>query len=318
MATRTLGCVTTPNASRRRCAQLPSFASELRRQLAARTGSTNAGGTHPRVELAGIADAAGTRDDSGVTLRTSSAAVARSVVRLWRSEFGLEPHLDTSGPDRFGRARYAVRVEGTRAIQAAEELRVARERALREASRISGSPASVAYLKGAFQGAGSVTQPGYRRGHHLEFVHADEEFTKRVAALSPATLKVSRRRGRFVAYAKGADRVTTLLAQMGLDEAVLEYEARAVLGEAKANANRVTNFDAANAGRTATAAARQHKALQAIDPERLPPALKEMLELRLDHPDASLAELARLGSLTKSAANHRLRRLVALSGEPVN
>ena len=65
--------------------------------------------------------------------------------------------------------------------------------------------------------------------------------------------------------------MTTLLAQMGLHDAVLEYEARAVLGEAKANANRVTNFDAANAGRTATAAARQQRALEAWTPPSSPP-----------------------------------------------
>ena len=118
-----------------------------------------------------------------------------------------------------------------------------------------------------------------------------------------------------MAYTKSADGVTTLLAQMGLHDAVLEYEARAVLGEAKANANRVTNFDAANAGRTAAAAARQQRALETLDPAGLPPALGEMLELRLEHPDASLAELARLGGLSKSAANHRLRRLVAISSQ---
>ena len=304
----------TRSVSRRRCARLPSFASELRRQLAARTGSANAGGTHRRAELAGLADAAGTRDDFGMTSRTPSAAVARSAVRLWRSEFGLEPRLDASGPDAFGRTRYAVRVEGNRAVQSAEELRIERERALREAGSRPGSPASAAYLRGAFQGAGSVTPPGYRRGHHLEFVHPDEEFVRRVAILSRAPLKVVRRRGRWVAYAKGADGVTTLLAQMGLHEAVLEYEARAVLGEAKANANRVTNFDAANAARTAVAAARQQEALQRLDPEGLPEALGEMLVLRLEHPDASLAELARLGGISKSAANHRLRRLAARAG----
>jgi DNA-binding transcriptional regulator WhiA len=38
-----------------------------------------------------------------------------------------------------------------------------------------------------------------------------------------------------------------------------------------------------------------------------------MLELRLEYPDASLAELAHLGHLSKSAANHRLRRLVSIS-----
>ncbi len=296
---------------------MPSFASELRRQLAARTGTSGgAQGDGPlgKTELAGLVDAAGVHDGSGVTLYTPSAAVARSLVRLWRSEFGLEPRLDASGPDPFGRARYAVRVEGNRAVQAAEELRIERERSLREAGSRPGSPTGAAYLRGAFQGSGSVTRPGYRRGHHLEFVHEDEEFARRVAALSRALLKVVRRRGRWVAYAKGADAVTTLLAQMGLHDAVLEYEARAVLGEAKANANRVTNFDAANAARIAVAAARQQEVLQSLDPATLPEALWEMLELRLEHPDASLAELARIGGITKSAANHRLRRLTARAG----
>ena len=283
---------------------MPSFASELRRQLAARR-STPGGGPHRRAELAGLVDAAGLRDDSGLVFRTPSAAVARSVVRLWRLEFGLEPRLFPPGPNPFGRARYAVRVEGNRALQAAEELRAERERAVREAGS-----AGVAYLRGAFQGAGSVTRPSYRRGHHLEFVHEDEAFVRHVAVLSRARLKVVRRRGRWVAYVKSADEVTMLLAQIGLHEAVLQYEARAILGEAKANANRVTNFDAANAARTA---ARQQEALEGLDTKKLPKALREMLELRLEHPDVPLAELARLGGLTKSAAYHRLRRLISLS-----
>ena len=229
------------------------------------------------------------------------------MVRLWRSEFGLESRLSPAATDRFGRVRYAVRTEGNGAIQAAEELAFAR------AGRRADD--RTAYLRGAFQGAGSVARPGGRGGHHLEFVHRDEGFIRRVAAFSRAPLRIVRRRRHWVAYTKSADGVTTLLSQMGLHDAVLEYEAHAVLGEAKANANRVTNFDAANAGRTATAAARQQRALEALDPRMLPPALREMIELRLEYPDASLAELARLGDLSKSAANHRLRRLVQLAGQ---
>jgi DNA-binding protein WhiA len=288
---------------RGRWARLPSFASEVRRQLAAGAASSARG--VGRSELAGLVDASGVWDEEGVTLRTPSAAVARSVVRLWRSEFGMESKLSPIDPDRFGRTRYAVRTAGNGAIQAKEELRFARS--ARTAAERAG------YLRGAFQGAASVNRPGGRGGHHLEFVHREAEFIRRCADFSRAPLKIVRRRGRWVAYTKSADGVTTVLAQMGLNDAVLEYEARAILGEAKANANRVTNFDAANAGRTATAAARQHKALQAIDREHLPPALREMLELRLEYPDASLAELAHLGNLSKSAANHRLRRLVSIS-----
>jgi DNA-binding protein WhiA len=275
----------------------------VRRQLASGTAS----GPRPtdRSELAGLLDAAGRWEERGVTFSTPSAAVARSVVRLWRSEFGLDSQISPADSDRFGRARYAVRTEGNGAIQGSEELSFAR------ASRSAAE--RTAYLRGAFQGAGSVTRPGSRGGHHLEFVHRDEGFIRRVVAFSHAPLKVVRRRGRWVAYTKSADGVTTLLAQMGVHDAVLEYEARAVLGEAKANANRVTNFDAANAGRTASAAARQQQVLDTLDPRHLPPALREMLELRLEHPDASLIELARLGGLSKSAANHRLRRLVELA-----
>ncbi len=127
-----------------------------------------------------------------------------------------------------------------------------------------------AYLRGAFQGAGSVTRPGGRGGHHLEFVHRDEDFRPAGRRLLARPAQGRPAAGRWVAYTKSADGVTTLLAQMGLHDAVLEYEARAVLGEAKANANRVTNFDAANAGRTATAAARQQRALEDLDPAALP------------------------------------------------
>ncbi|QYJ15146.1 cell division protein WhiA [Rubrobacter xylanophilus DSM 9941] len=214
-------------------------------------------------------------------------------------------HLETVEPDRFGRPRYAVRAEGEPVLRSAGELR-----AIRDAR---GAADRAGYLRGAFSGAGSVTRPGGPGGHHLEFVHPDEEFVRRVACFSRAPLRITHRRGRWVAYTKSADGVTTVLSQMGLHDAVLEYEARAVLGEAKSNANRITNFDAANAGRTARAAARQQAAIRRLDPERLPPALREMLELRLEHPDAPLAELARLGGISRSAANHRLRRLVALA-----
>lgn len=279
---------------------MPSFASEVKRQLAA--GSVSGSRRDDKAELAGLMDAAGRWDESGVTFHTLSAAVARSVMRLWRNEFGMDTVLSPPESDRFGRALYAVRAGGNRALQAAEELRAVRS--TRDAA------ARNAYLRGAFQGAGSVVRPGGRGGHHLEFVHEKREVIDRIVAFSRAPLTVARRRGRHVAYTKSADGVTTLLARMGLHDAVLQYEARAVLGEAKANANRATNFDSANAGRTAKAAARQQRALEKIDPNTLPEALREMLQLRLENPDASLSELARTGNLSKSAANHRLRRLV--------
>jgi DNA-binding protein WhiA len=308
---------------------MASYAAELRRLLAAETsvtggsrssGSSGASGKRSPLrtaELAGLVDGSsgGGRDllvHPGPRVDTTSASVARSAARLLRSEFGLEPALDRQTVHgSFGRSRYVVSAEGNRALQAASELWTVRA-ALGSgaASREKGT----AYLRGAFQVAGSVTAPGYRRGHHLEFSHHDEGFVRLAAGLSRASLTVVRRRSHWVAYTKSADGVTTVLSQLGLHDAVLDYEARAIVGEAKANANRVTNFDAANAGRVARSAAAQQEALGRLDSSELPGALREMLDLRLENPDASLSELARLGGLTKSAANHRLRRLVHLAG----
>ena len=160
-----------------------------------------------------------------------------------------------------------MRTAGNGSIQAKEELRFARS--ARAAAERVGRPT------GRVPGR-RLREPSRRPRGPPPGVRASRGQSLSVAArISPrAPLKILRRRGRWVAYTKSADGVTTVLAQMGLNEAVLEYEARAVLGEAKANANRVTNFDAANAGRTATAAASQQKALQAMDPEHLSPALK--------------------------------------------
>src|SRR3712207_5177521 len=107
---------------RGRWARLPSFASEVRRQLAAGAASSARG--VGRSELAGLVDASGVWDEEGVTLRTPSAAVARSVVRLWRSEFGMESKLSSIDPDHFGRTRYAVRTAGN---GRSEERRVGKE-----------------------------------------------------------------------------------------------------------------------------------------------------------------------------------------------
>ncbi|MBR0356881.1 MAG: DNA-binding protein WhiA [Clostridia bacterium] len=44
--------------------------------------------------------------------------------------------------------------------------------------------------------------------------------------------------------------------------------------------------------------------------QRLPKALKEAAELRLNYPDASLQELADMADIKKSGMNHRLTRLI--------
>jgi len=92
---------------------------------------------------------------------------------------------------------------------------------------------------------------------------------------------------------------------------------RSVSGEV----NRRLNFETANIGKTIGSGLRQAAAIESLESrgmlELLPPALQEMARWRRQNPDLNLAELADRMNLSKSAVNHRLRRLqrAAAGGE---
>ena len=85
--------------------------------------------------------------------------------------------------------------------------------------------------------------------------------------------------------------------------------------------NRLVNAETANLQKTAAAAVGQVAAVRSIERARgldaLPPALREIASLRLEHPEVSLRELGELADppLSKSAVYHRIRRLEELAEE---
>ncbi|MDP2232126.1 MAG: DNA-binding protein WhiA, partial [Actinomycetota bacterium] len=85
--------------------------------------------------------------------------------------------------------------------------------------------------------------------------------------------------------------------------------------------NRIVNAETANLAKTAEAAIGQLEAIRQLAEARgldaLPPALRELAELRLANPDVSLRELGELAEppLTKSAVYHRVRRIEELAAE---
>src|SRR5438552_2227044 len=82
--------------------------------------------------------------------------------------------------------------------------------------------------------------------------------------------------------------------------------------------NRRANSETANLDKRLRAALQQRAAVRRLKARdsrlrSLPPALRDVAELRLAHPRASLRELAEVSELSKSAIANRLRRLVALA-----
>ncbi len=180
---------------------------------------------------------------------------------------------------------------------------------------VARSSSRAAYLRGAFLGAGSLS---LGRSPHLELRTSSPEsaaLLTRLARTEGVELAIADRSTHAVAYAKSWEAIESLLAVMGAAETVLALEERSVVAETRSRANRLANADHANLVRTNRTARRQIVAIERLDLDAVPTPLRDMAELRLRHPTASLRELAARAEppLTKAAVQRRLRRLEELA-----
>jgi hypothetical protein len=175
-------------------------------------------------------------------------------------------------------------------------------------------------VRAAFLACGSLAAGAH--GYHLEFVTRDDELAQRLewmlrsAGVPP---KKTRRKGRGVLYFKDFDAIVELLTRIGAFGAVLRLEDVRALRETKNRIHRLVNTEAANLQRSAEAAAAQRRVIEYLQSAyglpRLSPALREVAELRLMHPDESLAELGRRCSppIAKPTVSGRLGALARLA-----
>ena len=179
-------------------------------------------------------------------------------------------------------------------------------------------------VRAAFLACGSLAAG--TRGYHLEFVVRDDSLAERLAwTLRSVGVdgKRAHRKGRMVLYFKSSDAIAELLTRIGAFAAVLQLEDVRALRETKNRIHRLVNTEAANLQRSAQAAAQQRRTVEFVQSAygfaQLSPALREIAELRLRHPDESLAELGRrcdppVGKPTVSGRLAALTRLAQRLG----
>jgi DNA-binding protein WhiA len=281
--------------------------------------------------VAGLVHTAGTflihggttdEDRYEIRLATTVQAAAKMAYSQFKA-FGAEGELLTCREPRFQhRLVYEVHVKGSpAALQALNEMGVLSDNFELQpgVSRrlVKKSCCRNAFLRGCLIGAGSANAP--QREPHLEIITTHEAFCDDLVRLlremdfHPGERP---RRGSYVVYLKGRDEVAGLLALAGAHVAALRLEEQGVVKEVRSRANRLANCDSANLRRSSAAASHQLAAIAALERTgrlaTLPPALREMADIRVQYPYLNLSELAEAGGegLTRSAVNHRLRRLV--------
>ena len=177
-----------------------------------------------------------------------------------------------------------------------------------------------AWLRGVLLANGSVSLG--RSGPHVEFVFADaaraDALWRRLGVEELRSMRGARR-GRQVVYLKGREAIAGLLRLAGASRGLLDWETDSVRRDVRNRLNRLLNAEEANLARTVRAADRQQRAIERLEADgilrRLPVALREAAAARRRHPDADLDTLAASAGVTRSAMNHRLRRLLELAEE---
>ncbi|MBQ7839433.1 MAG: DNA-binding protein WhiA [Lachnospiraceae bacterium] len=177
-----------------------------------------------------------------------------------------------------------------------------------------------AFLRGAFLAAGSMSDP--EKGYHLEIVCSLESQALQLQSLLAdfeIDARIVIRKKYFVVYIKEGSGISDFLNVIEAHVALMEFENSRVVRDVRNTVNRRVNCETANITKTVTAASRQLEDIMLLQEkygfENLPVNLREMAEVRLEHPDAPLKELGAYldPPVGKSGVNHRLRKLSELA-----
>ncbi len=176
------------------------------------------------------------------------------------------------------------------------------------------------FVRGAFLGGGSVTDP--KKGYHMEFSTRDGEKAQTLQGILEQdgfSSKIMLRKGYYVVYIKGSEEIADIMGYMGAPQGAFELFSVQIEKEMRNDINRRVNCENANTNKAARASSRHLFAIKKIRSEgewdKLPDVLREIGELREEYPEDSLKELGEKTNppIGKSGVNHRLNRILEIA-----
>jgi len=263
-----------------------------------------------------------------LNVQTENAAIARRIYTLIQDTFEIKAELIVRKKMKLKKNNvYIVRMRnGSKKILSVlgildgmlysgsipEEVKVDKQK-------------SKSYLRGAFLAGGSVNSPETSR-YHLEIHSIYEEHSEDIRDMMQGfdlNAKVHERKsGGFIIYLKESEKIVNFLSLIGATSNMFKFEDVRIVRDMRNSVNRIVNCETANLNKTISAASKQIANIELIKNaqglESLPEKLREIAELRIQHPDISLKELGQLlpnGGVSKSGVNHRLRKLNKIAAE---
>ncbi len=304
-----------------------SFASETRKELAQILPEKKC---CMLAEISGFARISGSirllgGGRTGVSLTSEDPAIIRMLKKLTMLYFSASTSIDVIQGETLQAAR-RYRLTFDDPVMGSQVLRETGLMTVHEGGNVlmNGIRSDIirtkccrrACLRGLFLAGGSVNDP--EKGYHLEIVSSDENTAADIRRLMNSFslgAKVVQRRGKYVTYIKESEHIVDFMNIIGAHQQLLHFESVRVIKSMRNTANRIVNCENANLDKSVDAAGRQIEDIRLIDEEiglnNLPERLRTAAEIRLEHPELSLKELAALldPPISKSGLSHRFAKI---------
>ena len=256
-----------------------------------------------------------------IRIITESRDFAARLPRLFKKAFGITFDQEPAAQDR-GKLQFAISSED-KIAKIFETLQMDLKASLTlhvNFGMLEEEAECMAYLRGAFLAGGSVTDPAKR--YHLEMTTSHYKVSRETCALliecgfSPKELS---RGGNNILYFKQSDYIEDFLTAIGAQVSAMGVMEAKVEKDLRNGVNRRVNCETANLTKVVDASMGQMAAIRALEEagelDKLPGKLRETALLRRENPEATLQELAAMLNppVTKSAINHRMRKLLELA-----
>ena len=257
-----------------------------------------------------------------ISVQTENAAIARRIFSLIKNLYGVDIELLVRRKMKLKKNNVYISRVKKDAHKMLSDLNIIRDGMITNDinEEIKKNDCCIrSYLRGAFLAGGSVNNPE-TSAYHLEIASLYEDHARVLTELMNGyelnAKYIERKRGGYITYLKGAEKIAEFLSLIGGYQALLKFEDVRIVRDMRNSVNRLVNCETANLNKTVSAAMRQVENIQLIDDEigigELPERLQEIARLRVEHQDVSLKELGEMlstGAISKSGVNHRLRKL---------
>lgn len=178
-------------------------------------------------------------------------------------------------------------------------------------------------IREAFIQSGFINSPD--KEYHLEILFKTKKKAEKIKQLLEQcdiqNVGITKKGNGIIVYIKDGESISSFLALIGANNAVLRFEETRVIKETRNNINRLVNCETANLNRTIDASVEQIKNIKLLKQKHkfhtLPETLQEIANLRIKNPDASYEELGKMLSkpIGKSGVSHRLNKINQIANE---